>query len=229
MARPKPWSFSSLSTFKTCPRKYEAEVVLKSTPQRAESEAQLYGTRVHKAFEDHQRDGTELPVDLRMHQKYMDKLRASRIEGTLKVEHRVALNAKLEPCDFFARDANGKELVWWRGVIDYDAEVGHDIFHLSDYKTGKVKNDFTQLRCFALYKFMEGAQRVKTEYYWTQTQQAVSMPFDRSSIKSILASLEPDLAQYAEAFRSNIWQPRQNGLCKKWCDVKDCEFWGTGR
>lgn len=222
MATPKPWSYSGLETFKSCPRKFYAENVAKTVP-RTESDAQRYGTAVHLAFEQRQRDGRPLDPELILHEPKMREIERKRVEGTQRVETKFGLNRKLEPCDFF--DPN----VWHRGVIDYEADLGTGVLHVVDYKTGKVKPKFLQLKLYGLYEMLCGANRVKAEFYWTQTRDSTNFPMDRSMIKPILLEVLPDLCQYRDAFHHDIWQPRQNGLCAKWCDVKDCEFQGAVR
>ena len=44
--KPPAWSYSSISLYKTCPKKYYAERVSKEIPY-TESEAQRYGTELH--------------------------------------------------------------------------------------------------------------------------------------------------------------------------------------
>ena len=53
---PIKWSYSSLSTFKQCPRKYYHTKVAKDVVEPM-SQAMLYGNRVHKAAEEYVRDG----------------------------------------------------------------------------------------------------------------------------------------------------------------------------
>lgn len=214
---PLPWSFSSLSTFKTCPRKYYGEYILKLGKDEPQTEVQLYGIRVHKAFEERQRDDLQLPVDLRVHEGYMKKL--DEVPGKVLVERKVALNLKLEPTGFFAPD------VWWRGVIDFQKR-GEKHSRIVDYKTGKMKSELLQLKLFGLFAFLEGAETVEAEFYWTQTQATTPWRADRSQIPVILKEIMPDLAQYKRAFNDDLWPPRKNGLCRKYCPVKDCEFNG---
>jgi hypothetical protein len=40
--------------------------------------------------------------------------------------------------------------------------------------------------------------------------------------------LVPDLKQMVEAYKTDTWQARQSGLCKRHCAVVDCEFNGMG-
>ena len=57
---PPPWSYSSITLFKTCPLKYQAERVTKEVQFR-NTEATLYGKAVHTAAEEYVRDGK--PID----------------------------------------------------------------------------------------------------------------------------------------------------------------------
>lgn len=216
--RPLPWSYSGLSQFNNCPRQFEAVRVLK-TVKESQGEAQVWGEWVHKQFENRQRDGAPLPAELAEHEPYMQQLAA--LEGKHFCEQKMALNHKVEPCDFFARD------VWNRGVLDFVA-IHHHRAIIVDYKTGKVKPDLKQLALFALFIFHTYPQVTAcyTRYYWTQTKKETEEEFLRGRIPEIWNKFLPDLKQYNTAFKENIWQPRQSGLCKKHCAVVDCEFNG---
>ena len=63
-ARGKPfsWSYSALSEFESCPARYAAKRFYCTTVE-AETEQQIWGIRVHKAFEERVRDGKPFPED----------------------------------------------------------------------------------------------------------------------------------------------------------------------
>jgi len=217
--KPKAWSFSALDTFKTCPRQYEAKYVSKSV-QEEKSEQMLWGERVHKAFELRQLDGTPLPAGLEQHEDYMQKLEA--LPGIHNVEQKIALNLKREPCNFFAPD------VWFRGIIDYIKVSNDSGAYVVDYKTGKPHQKMDQLSLFALHTFAlyPDTDLVHVRFYWTKTASETRWVYRREDIPSMWAKFIPDLRQYAQAFKTDTWQPRQSGLCKQWCPVLDCEFNG---
>lgn len=219
--KPKAWSFSALDTFKNCPRQYEAKYVSK-TVQEEKSEQMLWGERVHKAFELRQLDGTTLPAGLEQHEEYMRKLEA--LPGIHNVEQKIALDRKRQPCNFFASD------VWFRGIIDY-IKVDSATAYLVDYKTGKPHQKMDQLMLFALHTFAlyPDVNRVSVRFYWTQTLTETRAAYTRDESSALWAKFIPDLRQYAEAFKTNTWQPRQSGLCNGWCLVKECEFWKARR
>jgi hypothetical protein len=54
------WSYSSISTFKQCPKKYYHLKVAKDVKDTS-SEAMLYGNQVHKAAEDFIKEGYTNP------------------------------------------------------------------------------------------------------------------------------------------------------------------------
>jgi hypothetical protein len=215
--KPLPWSFSALDTFKNCPRQYHAKYVLKSVKE-APSEQMLWGTKVHKHFEDRLAVNEPLPVDLKHHEEHMQKL-ANR-PGVLFTEQKIGLDINLKPCNFFFRDP------WFRGVIDLRIVDTEDAL-LVDYKTGKPHQKFTQLSMFAIHTFAEfpAVKRVNAQFYWTKDGTTTKKIWGRADIPTMWKAVVPDLRQYMEAFKTDTWQARQSGLCKGWCPVHDCEFW----
>ena len=215
---PKPWSFTALSSFITCPRKFHAERIAK-TVEDVKGEAAIWGEWVHKQFENRLRDGTPLPEKVAEHEEYMARLSAE--PGKHYVEQKVALDRKARPCGFFDKD------VWSRGIIDFGA-VSSTSALLVDFKTGRMKPDSKQLKLFAIYTFHIHPQvtACDTRYYWTQYKQATGERFTRMQLPELWAAFLPDLRQYKEAFETDTWQPRKSGLCKDWCKVTECEFCG---
>lgn len=211
------WSFSALADFKNCPRAYYEKRVIKSVREE-ESPQMAEGNRVHKAFEDRQKDGLVLPPDLEVHEPYMRKLEDR--PGETFTERRVALNTRLKPCTFFAKD------VWERGIIDY-TKVHEKRALIVDYKTGKPHTKPEQLALFALHVFYEHpeVQLADVRYYWTKTQSETRKVYGRSEIPEMWQMFTPDLKQYVEAFKTDTWQCRPSGLCYGWCPVTHCEHW----
>lgn len=220
--KPAPWSYSSLSDFKNCPRQFYEKRVAKSVKE-APSQQMIWGNEVHKHFENRQKLGTPLPDSLRDHEPYMQKLEGLGAEESF-TERKIGIGTDGKPCTFFARN------VWWRGVIDYGARKGTTML-LVDYKTGKVKNNFEQLAMFGLHSFLQHPEVVSidVEFYWTQTMGTSTANFQRSKMADLWGMFSPDLRQMKEAYEADLWQPRQSGLCRGWCPVQDCEFWQPKR
>lgn len=220
--KPLPWGPTALADFVSCPRSYYEKRVAKSVPPQPETPEQLWGLRVHKAFEERQRDGTPLDADLAEHEPFM--LELANQYGDHYTEQKVALNKIAKPCEFFAPD------VWWRGVIDW-ACIAHQFAVVYDYKTGKPHNKFDQLVQYVIYilQAYPSVQEVAVGYYWTKTKGKSTKHYYRSQLPELWQMFVPDLKQYVEAFKTDIWQPRQSGLCRGWCPIEACEFWRPKR
>ena len=214
---PKPWAFTPLDTFKTCPRQYHAKYVTKSVVE-AETEAMRGGKEVHKHFEDRQSSGVVLPDYLEAHEPFMQRLEDK--PGVMFTEVKAGVDRKLRPCHFFDRD------VWFRVIKDWE-KIDGKTATIVDYKTGKPHQKPEQLALFALHSFILNPQveMVNAQYYWTQTLSSTKKVWGRADIPLLWKMFTPDLKQYAEAYQTDVWQPRQSGLCKGWCPVHECEFW----
>ncbi len=214
--KPKPWSFSALDGFVNCPKQYNETKNLKRFKDDKTPEI-LWGEYVHKCFEDRQRDGVVLPVDLHQHEEYMTTLQL--MPGKRLIETKIALNRRMEPCGFFDKD------VWYRGVVDWGTVDG-ETAHMVDFKTGKPHSKFKQLKTFALHTFAAHpkVEQVISSFYWTKTQSVTNQVYHRSQITELWVEFVPDLKQYVEAFKTNTWQARPSGLCG-WCPVTDCDHW----
>ncbi len=82
------WSYSSLSTFKQCPKKYYHLKVAKDVKDVGSS-AMYYGNEVHKAAEDYIKTNTPIPAKFNYIKKTLDSL--NNIEGEKHCEIRMAL------------------------------------------------------------------------------------------------------------------------------------------
>lgn len=222
MSAPQPWSHSRLDDFKNCPRAFYEKQIAKSVTE-TKGEATLWGEHVHKQFEDYLRDGVALPLELQMHEPFLQRLLDLEHEHRF-VEERIALDRNAAPCGFFDQG------VWYRGVIDFGV-VNGEYARLIDHKTGKHHSKFGQLKLFALWVFTRfpEVQQARCEYYWTQSMTLGGETYTRDQIPKLWSTFIPDLRQYAEAFKTDTWQPRQSGLCNGWCPVTDCEFWRPKR
>lgn len=219
--RPLPWSFSRLDAFTNCPKAFASTTVYK-THVEEKGEAVIWGQEVHKHFEDFLIDGVALPKELEEHEPFL--LRLLQLKGQLTAEERIALNTRAQPCGYFDQD------VWYRGCIDVKVIAGSQAL-LIDHKTGKLHKKFKQLKTFALHTFTAHpeVETVRAEYYWTKTRTKDGETYTRAQVPALWAEFVPDLRQYRDAFLTELWQPRQSGLCRGWCPVKDCEFWEPKR
>ena len=215
----KAWSFSSIKTFETCPRKYHAEKVEKLYPF-VETEQTLYGKEVHKAAEEYIRDGKPLAVGHDRFQPALDSL--NRIEGEKLCELEMALTADKKPTKFLAKD------VWVRGIADLVILNGEKAW-IVDYKTGSAKYpDKGQLELMALMVFEHypDVKEVKAALVFLLHDVVVKAAYTRDEMFLMWNRWEEKAGLLQAAFDNDKWPPKPNGLCKKWCPVKHCEYSG---
>jgi hypothetical protein len=215
-----PWSYSSLTAFETCPRRFKLTRITKEVVE-AQTEATLHGNEVHKALENHLNGDKHLP------DKYADYLplveRVKATPGKRLVEYKFALTQSFKPTTFFAKDA------WVRGVIDVGVvQPTHAI--VLDWKTGKPKDDHDQLKLFAATAFATHpfVETVKTGYVWLAHNKIDSKEFTKDDVAGIWQEFLPRVTRLTKAAEKDNFPPKPSGLCTKWCPVtKDqCEFSG---
>lgn len=216
-----PWSYSTLTAFEQCPRRYYLTKVAKQVTE-PQTEATLEGNRAHKAFEYAVAGTQDLPTVYKHYQPIVDRLRAT--PGQKIPEQKWALTASLKPTTFFAKDA------WARGVIDLTILRGHGHANLIDYKTGKVKEDTNQLELFAAVAFAlyPAVQTVDTAYLWVNKNKVTPQRVVRDDAPIIWQGFVGRVKRMEHALTTDDFPPRPSGLCKEWCPVGKalCEFCG---
>ncbi len=222
--KPKPWSHSQLDKFESCPKQYFETTIAKRWPFVTTTEME-WGKRVHRDFEHYLLHGTPLPADVAMHQDFLDRFKDQ--PGDLAGEERIALDVDLRPCRYF-----GDDRIWYRGQVDArKRDRARGFSHILDHKTGKVKNDYAQLKGFALHEFLTqpDIHTIQVEYYWTQIRGANGETYRREQIPELWNFFLPKLQRWADAHLTDTWNPKQSGLCNGWCPVTTCEFWRPKR
>ena len=217
------WSYSSLKLFETCPRKYQAEKVTKEVPFE-QGEAALYGEQCHKAAEEYIRDGKPIDPRFSFIQPYLDKLNA--IAGTKHCEMKLGVkrqDGRLVACDFFDPE------VWFRGIADLVILDG-DRAWVIDYKTGKSARyaDVRQLALMSAALFLKypDLKKIKTSLLFVVSKEFVKEDFHKEFGLSVFSELNGLLEARSTAYESDVWNPRPNPLCRKWCAVKSCPHYG---
>lgn len=215
-----PWSYSSLTAFETCPKRYYLTKVAK-TVKEPQTEATIHGNAVHKALEISVRDRTPLPEKYSTYTPLVNTVLQS--PGAKHTELKFGLTRNLTPTGFFASD------VWCRGVLDLQV-VKPDYVVVLDWKTGKPKPDADQLQLFAgaAFSLHPTVNKVKTGYAWLAYGKLDTETFTRDDVKSIWAEFIPRVQRMDEAAKRNDYPPRPSGLCRSWCPVskQQCEFSG---
>lgn len=215
------WSYSSMSLFQQCPKKYYHLRVAKDIVEYP-SEQMRYGLQVHKAAEDHIRDGTPIPPQFSYMQEALDKLKT--MKGVVYCEHRMGLTRDLEPCKF--ADKN----VWWRGIADL-LIVDGPTARIVDYKTGKnTYPDTKQLELLSLatFKHFPEVQVVKAGLLFVVHPSFVKEKYRVDEQEERWKKWIEQSEQLDTATQNDVWNPKQNFTCRGWCPVTSCAHNGRG-
>lgn len=214
MSKPLPWSYSALSKFAACPTQFYETRVLKNFVD-APGEAALWGTYVHLQIENTLNGVAAMPENTKVYAPQVWEA-INGVKGALP-EVKLAINTKFEPCAWENR---------WCGSISDVLKVKGDTACVIDWKLGKIKPS-TQLKLNALMVFYNYPEvnTVHTSFEWLQFKQRNVDVHTRDQIPVLWKSFENDLRQYAQAFKTDVWQKRPSGLCFGWCSVTTCSNW----
>lgn len=216
------WSYSSLGLFQQCPKKYYHLRVLKDVVE-PETTAILYGKEVHLAMEEYIRDGKPIPPQFSQFQDVADMLKA--IPGDKLCEYKMGLTKNIQACGFF------DENVWFRGVADL-LIINGDTARVIDYKTGKSSEfaDVKQLELMALavFKHFPKVRRVKAGLIFLVANDFVKAEYEKKDAPLAWLKWIQETDRIQASYDNDVWNPKPNFTCRKYCLVKDCQHNGKG-
>jgi hypothetical protein len=217
-SKPQAWSYSALSSFELCPRKWAAESYYKTTPYEQNEQAK-YGDSVHQQFAKFLTAAEPLPIDLRHHEPILEKLR--NLPGTKLVEQQLAVTRTLDPTGFF--DDN----VWCRAIIDLAIHNGAKAL-IVDHKTGKKFPEFDQLDLMAgvIKVFEPEVEEVTAAFYWTKSKTFTKKAYGLYELSIIWDKFMPRVEKFQADVKAEAFPPKPNFLCKSYCRVKACGYCG---
>ena len=215
--KPISWSYSGMSLFKQCPKKYYHLKVQKDFKDK-DTEALLYGSAVHKAAEDYITEKKPIPPQYKYMEGYMDKIDA--YEGDKHAEYKMGLREDGTPCTFHDPE------VWWRGIADLIV-VNGELSRVIDYKTGKTSRyaDTVQLDLLALATFAHfpGVKVIKAALIFVVANELVKRKYHReSSVARLMQETRDSYVPFKEAYATDVWNPKPNFTCQKYCPVAIC-------
>lgn len=219
MSKVMPLSFSRLSTFEQCPAQFDYLYVSKRVSNQS-NEHSDYGDRVHKLLEakgrgelDEATLSDEGKSTLERWGPIVDKIIST--PGDKYFEHQMAVNKDLQPVGWFDSD------VWIRSIADVLVVDGTTAYCL-DYKTGKVKENPTQLQLFAamvMWHFPQ-VETVKTSFIWLKFDEVTNTKYERRFLGALWSALQPRFNKVQETIDLGVFTTKPSGLCP-WCAAKD--------
>ena len=218
------WSYSKLKSFETCPRKFYEQDILKAWPEER-SEQLAFGDAVHAAMALSLRTQKPLPLAYASYQPWIDRVNNTPGELLVESECKWACTRELKPTTFFSKTA------WARTVCDavkVDLEEPA-VALVVDWKTGKSINvDDVQLTLMALMTFIQfpTVQKVRAVFAWLQEDDETNQVIERKETRDLWAEILPRVSKLQIAMEAEEFPPTPNRLCRRYCPVRTCEFWG---
>jgi hypothetical protein len=216
------WSYSSISLFQQCPRKYYRMRIVKDIVEPPTPHLD-YGKEVHKAAEDYVCGDKPIDPKYAYVKPHLDFLKS--LPGLKLCEYEMGLTKEFEPVGF--KDEN----VWFRGIADL-LIIDGDTAMIVDYKTGKSSQyaDTKQLELLALltFKHFPHVQSIKAGLLFVVAQDLVKASFVNNTQEMAWSRWLPEIQRLEAAMTNNVWNARPNFTCRKFCHVKDCEHNGKG-
>ena len=212
-------SYSRLSTFEQCPAKFDYLYITKAVKDQG-SEASEYGNRVHEVLELYGKGeitkeelGLEGKQTLERWGPLVDSINSRN--GDKLYEYQMAVDYDLKPCGWFDKG------VFIRSIADV-LIVDGDTAYCLDYKTGKVKENPTQLQLFASMVFWHfpEVQTVKTSFIWLKFDEFTNATYQRRYASALWDGLKPRFEQVIETAELGVFDAKPSGLCP-WCPAQD--------
>jgi hypothetical protein len=182
----------------------------------------LTGQQMHAAIEARISNGTPLPLNLAVHEPFIDGL--ARLFGDRRLEAELALDEQRNPTAYRSADA------WFRVRLDYVVIRPNGIAAVLDFKTGRPDDDFTQieLQAAALFAHEPAIQSVRGSLWFVTAHEKPmdGRTFTRAAVPRIWETILPRVRAMADAWRGGEYPATPNRLCRAHCAVTSCEFHG---
>lgn len=204
---------TSLQTFLTCPKQYEAKYITKEVKFSGNAHTE-FGVLLHSSIENYLKYHEALPSILLPMQDLLDKMRVV-LQGA---ETKLAVDKNGNAVEYKSKNA------YQRCIVDaIITNTDKSIVVCIDWKTGKkrdaqVQHDFIK-KC-AKAKFPNA--KIVTLFLYLFVGESDRQEYDGQP----LIHLNRNMNKLQKAYADGIFQPRPSGLCSKWCDVLSCQYNG---
>ena len=211
------WSYSNLSLYQQCPKKYYHLRIAKDIKE-APSDAIAFGNKIHKIAQEYVESDKPIPAEyVNAMQAPLDKLKS--MQGQKLCENKLGLTVDLKPCGFFDKN------VWWRGIADIIVLQDDKAFTV-DYKTGKKSQyaDLKQLEILslALFKHYPHIKKVKAGLMFFFAEDFVKADYSADQQDELWGPWVSDVGLLEDSVNSGVWNAKPNFTCRGWCPVTSC-------
>jgi len=212
-------SFSRLSTYEKCPRKFYAQYIDKSYPDESDKFCFVKGKKKHEQLENYIKCkalNTMLPLrydgDVMSATPIIDSLLASGHE--IIAEQQLAVDKNWEKIGWFDKK------VYWRAIADFIA-IKDDTAVIGDWKTGKFRDyddsvtGQLHLAAAVVFAHYPQIQRIITSYLFIEHRQSVKRQFTRD-----MDLRTPFNESFVTVNEDQSFDASRNQYCN-WCLIKE--------
>ncbi len=211
-----PYSFSRISTYQQCPRKFKYKYVDGADKEPVNLQPVLKGGCIHHILEHYPKQSTHKLQP--QYQHIVDKFLSTNLGKRLMFrestrEYDFGLTEELEPCAY-SNDA------MFRGSVDY-LYFDEDVLHLIDWKSGKHRDlrwqSFDQLMFYAVYFFIKFSKLQKIHVHYVYVEHDTlpnSLPMDRAHLDRYKLNL---LENIHNIENDETFTKKKTKLCD-WCE-----------
>ncbi len=215
MARPAvAWSYSALSSFENCPRKYWATKIAKVVSDI--NRANTQGDDDHQSIEHFMKSGMPLVTHLKQAQPLFDKIKAA--PGEAYVEYSMTLTEQMVPCRW-----NDWDNAWVRGAGDY-VKINGSVATYFDWKSGKPRSDVedqVDLTSLLLFRHFPQVQVVRGGMVYYNHGKMTPHTVNRTDESRLWNGFISRVEVLKSAKREDNWPATPNPLCG-WCPYMAC-------
>ena len=205
----RPWSYSRLSSYDSCPKKYFYHYIEKRPSSRPSSPAADRGSAIHAKAEKYLRGEIPIyPPELQKVSVHAMGLKARKASP----EQKLAVNEKWEPCDYDSPD------VLMRAIIDVLYPEDKAV-HIQDWKTGQAYP--THAVQLENYVAVAAAHHPDAERFHTSLiyiDQGVVTPPRIVHRERVIPIRQLIDARIANAETDKEYKPKPSPQACKWCD-----------
>jgi RecB family exonuclease len=202
---------SMINDFEGCPARFKGKSIDRDPRAKfVETESSKWGNEVHTMLENHVKHGTELPSYLAHMGKFIASLRDAGYK--LLAELPMSVNAQWKAVGWWAKDH------YVRGKADLFAikpDEREAIF--VDYKTGKRKNDPSQLNLYGTMALSAlGLTKVSSWFMWLKTKETDKVTVDQSNVQILRNQFASRISVIDDAYKTGNFPTKPSPLCA-WC------------
>ena len=211
----KPLSYSKISTWCSCPRKFKYQYIDKVPTQERDRTPLLKGSAIHSTLENYPEPGTHKLSE--QYQDITDRFLNSDYKELFNYpnirELKVAFDHNLNPQPY-----NNSAL--FRGYIDYMCFIDGEV-HLIDWKTGSYKEqkyqDFNQLLFYAIFVFLKysGVNTINIRYVYVEHLIENTLKLERMYLNNYIG----EFRNLTEKMRLSEFEKIPQKLCE-YCDFE---------